>query len=45
MPDAKIRQGTRHKTAAMTEHYTSFHLEDYQEVVAALEDFTEGLES
>lgn len=45
VPDAKIRQGTRHKTAAMTEHYTSFHLEDYQEIVAALEDFTEGLES
>ena len=35
VPDAEIRAVTRHKTPAMTEHYTGFQLEDMRSVIAA----------
>jgi integrase len=34
IPDAKIRALTLHKTEEMTEHYTAFHAEDFQDVIA-----------
>ncbi len=35
VPDSKVKAVTRHKTQAMTEHYTGFALEDYREVYEA----------
>lgn len=39
VPDAKLQKVTGHKTQAMTEHYTHFSLEDYQEVIKIQDDF------
>lgn len=37
--DAKLRRLTGHKTLEMTEHYTHFNLEDFQDVVAIQEEY------
>jgi len=41
VPDSKIKAVTRHATQEMTEHYTGFRLEDYQEVYDAQDGFGE----
>ena len=43
VPDSKVKAVTRHKTQAMTEHYTGFTLEDYREVYAAQEKLDKPL--
>jgi len=35
VPDAKVRQITRHVSEAMTEHYSAFRLDDFREVAEA----------
>jgi len=35
VPDAKIRQITRHVTEEMTDHYSAFRLEDFREIAEA----------
>jgi len=37
--DSKLRRLTGHKTLEMTEHYTHFKIEDFQDVVKIQEDF------
>ena len=37
--DAKLRRLTGHKTLEMTEHYTHFNLEDFQDVVKIQEEY------
>jgi len=38
---AKVRELTRHKSVAMTEHYTSFNPEDFKDIAAAQESLVE----
>ncbi|MBO7123173.1 MAG: tyrosine-type recombinase/integrase [Treponema sp.] len=45
VPDSKIREVTRHETAEMTEHYTSFNLDSYKEVIQAQDSLLGGLGS
>ena len=37
--DSKLRRLTGHKTLEMTEHYTTFNLEDYQDVLRIQEQY------
>ena len=45
VPDSKIREVTRHETAEMTEHYTSFNLDSFKEVIQAQDSLLGGLGS
>jgi integrase len=39
IPDAKLQRMTGHKNIQMTEYYTHFRIEDFQDVLQIQEDF------